>query len=239
MMKKVPYIHDVNTHNKRSASVVVPIIMKLVQPESVIDIGCGLGSWLAIFENHGVRNILGIDGDWVDKSKLNIDIVKFKEHDLTSPLKINQKYDLAICLEVAEHLPERAAGILVESLVRSGKSILFSAAIPNQGGQNHLNEQWHYYWVSKFEKYGFYAHDVIRPLIWENEQVEWWYRQNCFLFTTQQNESSNFINALHPKLLEDKIQHIQNIRDGKMGVKQSYKIFMNAIKNFIKRWIQH
>lgn len=235
MKKKSPYIHDTNIHNGESAKEIVPILMELFKPKSVIDLGCGLGDWLYIFKKCGVEEILGVDGDWVNRSNSYINKNHFQEANLTEFFQLNRKFDLAMSLEVAEHLPESAADNFVKTLVSLSDKIVFSAAVPGQGGQNHINEQWHDYWISKFEEHGFYCHDIIRPLIWENKNVDWWYKQNCFLFLPIKSKQLPFINIIHPNLLEDKMYHIQNIYDGKMGIKRSFQIFINAVINVIKR----
>jgi hypothetical protein len=89
---------------------------------------------------------------------------------------------LAISLEVAEHLPENAADDFVASLVRLAPIVLFSAAAPYQGGQNHVNEQWPGYWAERFAARNYLPVDCIRRRVWENPEVEWWYAQNTFLY---------------------------------------------------------
>src|SRR5690606_34222821 len=111
--------------------------------------------------------------------------------DLTKKLELNKKYDMAISLEVAEHLPESAADTFVESLTSHASIILFSAAIPQQGGQYHVNEQWPNYWNEKFKKRGFQAFDILRSEFWNNEHVPWWYRQNMVFFVKQGEETFN------------------------------------------------
>ncbi len=179
-MNKSIYIHETNVHNKLSASIVAPIIIDLLQPQSVVDVGCGLGDWLSVFQENGVKKILGIDGNWLNVQKLYVDKKHLLTHDLTLPLTLQNKFDLAICLEVAEHLSVTTADILVNSLVQLSNNIIFSAAVPGQGGQNHINEQWPKYWQEKFQNKGYTFYDAIRPLIWDNENIKPWYRQNIF-----------------------------------------------------------
>ena len=119
---------------------VVPIVLDLIRPGSVVDVGCGLGEWLATFQEHGVSDILGIDGDYVDRDMLYIPQQDFKTIDLNRPFTLNRTFDLAVCLEVAEHLEAEHANDFVESLTRLAPIILFSAAIPLQSGTNHVNE---------------------------------------------------------------------------------------------------
>lgn len=168
----------------QSARLVVPIILEYIRPASVVDVGCGRGSWLRAFTENGVGRIVGIDGDYVDTSKLLIDRKDFRTADLTQPLGLDDEYDLAISLEVAEHLPSSSAPQLVRSLTGLSPVVLFSAAIPGQGGYLHVNEQWPAYWNVLFGERGFTRFDPIRPRIWQNERVEWWYRQNIFLYAS-------------------------------------------------------
>src|SRR5258705_8862260 len=119
-----------------SAEQIVPILLKLIAPRSVVDVGCGAGAWLSIWERHGVSDILGIDGDYVDRSFLQIPQEKFLPADLKQAVRIDRKFDLVVSLEVAEHLPSDCAEQFVDSLTSLGKGVLFSAAVPFQGGFN-------------------------------------------------------------------------------------------------------
>lgn len=131
--------------SKRSAEQIVPILLELIQPQSVIDVGCGTGTWLSVFCEHGIEDIWGVDGDYVQEEALEIPKDRFLSHDLTKPLALDRKFDLAISLEVAEHLPCDSAEAFVDSLTQLAPVILFSAAIPFQGGVGHVNEQWQEY----------------------------------------------------------------------------------------------
>lgn len=166
----------------RSADVVAPLVLEFVRVRSVVDVGCGDGSWLAAFQRLGVQEILGLDGDYVDRDLLQIPPEHFMAVDLTKPVDLGRKFDLAISLEVAEHLPAECAPSFVTSLVAAAPVVLFSAAIPHQGGSNHVNEQWPDYWGSLFGEHSYVAMDYIRPRVWKNEAVERWYSQNTLLF---------------------------------------------------------
>jgi SAM-dependent methyltransferase len=166
----------------RSAREIVPVIMELAKPNSVIDVGCGTGCWLEVFHEHGVTDFLGVDGSYVDRSMLEIPEERFLSFDLSRPLKLDRRFDLVVSLEVAEHLPPESADIFVESLTQLGPVILFSAAIPLQRGTGHLNEQWPEYWVERFECRNFAVADAVRRRIWNNARIEWWYVQNALVF---------------------------------------------------------
>jgi len=168
----------------RSARIVVPILMNVISPNSVVDVGCAWGSWLKAFQENGVPVVRGFDGGWVDVDKLVIDQKNFRRVDLAEPFEIDGRFDLAVCLEVAEHLPDWAGRRLIQALTQAAPLVLFSAAIPGQGGHGHVNEQWPDYWASLFSTYGFRRLDPIRRHVWQNSQIAWWYRQNIFLFAS-------------------------------------------------------
>jgi hypothetical protein len=131
---------------------------------------------------YGVGEIKGFDGPWVAKEYLTIPESDFIEMNFDKGIIPDKKYDLAISLEVAEHLPENSAALFVDTLTRASDFVLFSAAIPFQGGQNHINEQWPHYWNCLFKNRGYIAIDFLRGEIWDNPQISYWYRQNILLF---------------------------------------------------------
>ncbi len=203
--------------SRQSAQEIVPLLVDLIRPKSVVDVGCGLGAWLSVFQEYGVRDILGIDGSLVDKNSLEIPKDKFLALDLETPLRLDRSFDLVLSLEVAEHLSPSCAEAFVESLVRLGPVILFSAAIPfqgkpNQGGTHHLNEQWPDYWAKLFNARGFRTVDFLREKFWHNEKIDWWYRQNILIFSRAEYLEKNFslrreaekagslpLSAVHPR----------------------------------------
>jgi len=212
---KSDFYDAVRTTSDPSAKVVVPLIMQLVQPKTVADVGCGSGAWLNHFQKLGCK-ILGFDGPWVEESQLLISKDDFIRVNLESGIEWNETFDLVISLEVAEHLPENAADVFVASLCKMAPVIFFSAAIPGQGGTNHLNEQWQSYWIEKFKERGFECYDAIRPRIWHLNEVAVHYCQNCFIFARMPiNEvllaglknyeiQYSISDVVHPRVLSDK-----------------------------------
>ena len=165
-----------------SAHVVVPLVLSLMSINSVIDVGCGIGPWAAEFLANGVPDVWGVDGDYVPRSQLRIPPERFLTRDLTKPLLLDRTFDLAVCLEVAEHLPASRAAGLVADLTSLAPSVLFSAAIPGPSGTHHINSQYLPYWVELFQRRGYEAIDPIRPQIWGNDSVLWFYQQNTVMF---------------------------------------------------------
>lgn len=162
-----------------SAAVVAPIVHDIVLPSSVIDVGCGEGHWAKAFEMRGA-SVTGVDGEYVESAVIG----KFVATDLAQPLPDNLgRYDLAVSLEVAEHLPEERAAGFIADLCRLSSNVLFSAAIPAQGGVGHVNEQPPSYWVDLFNAQGYTVSGALRWMIWDNPDVENWYCANL-LFAT-------------------------------------------------------
>lgn len=169
------------TGSRMSAEVIVPIVMDMFKPGGVIDIGCGVGTWLSVFEAYGCK-ILGMDGDYVNRNMLHINPDFFIPADLSHKIHTDERFDLAVSLEVAEHLSETRAKSFVKELTNLSPVVLFSAAIPFQGGKNHVNEQWQDYWVKLFREQGYYAFDAIRPKIQDEQNVAVWYKNNMLIY---------------------------------------------------------
>jgi SAM-dependent methyltransferase len=164
----------------RNARLVVPLVMELLSPKSVVDVSCGPCAWLRAFVENGVSIIRGIDGEYVERDKLLID--PFFAGDLTEPINFDCIYDLAVCIEVAEHLPESAAANLIEQLSCAAPAVLLSAALPGQEGVHHVNEQWLSYLRELFAKKGFTMIDALRPRIRDDARIAFYIRQNLVLF---------------------------------------------------------
>ena len=177
-----PFYEWIDESAMTSAEVVAPIVVGMVHPASVVDVGCGTGGWLNHFARHGADVVQGLDSHRVPDDLLKIDPRDFEVADLTQPVALDRTFDLAVCLEVAEHLPESAAESLVDLLCSAAPIVLFSAAIPGQEGEAHINEQWPSYWATRFADRGFDCVDVLRPLLWNDQRVDWYYRQNMMIY---------------------------------------------------------
>jgi hypothetical protein len=168
----------------RSASIVAGHVLDVMPVRSVIDVGCGVGLWLKAFSERGVENVVGVDGDYTDRSRLEIDAACFIGRDLNAPLHelALGRFDLAMSLEVGEHLLPARADSLVDDLCSLSDLVMYGAAIERQGGEQHINEQWQSYWVNKFLSRDYLAYDVLRPAIWSDPAVNYWYKQNTILY---------------------------------------------------------
>lgn len=183
------YFFEVRTPGSTSsARAILPMIFKLLSPKSIVDVGCGAGAWLSVAMEMGTKDLVGIDGATSAKSSLKIPPQCFRTLDLGHPASLGRSFDLAICLEVAEHLPKSSAARLIDFLTELAPAVLFSAAIPGQGGWHHVNEQWPDYWEALFAHRGFCRIDCIRGQVWNREDVEPWYAQNCFLYVSEHSD---------------------------------------------------
>lgn len=175
----------IDNGSRNSARCVARYLLSQLRIESLLDVGAGHGAWAAEWQRAGVNSVVAVDGDYVDRNKLAIASDCFIPHDLERPLDLGRRFDLVQSLEVAEHLSASHSDQFVESLVRHGDVILFSAAVPYQGGEHHVNEQLPEYWRAKFARHGYAPYDGIRPHIAAEKAVMPWYRFNSLLYVNE------------------------------------------------------
>lgn len=205
--------------SRRSAREIIPLVLDLVEVNRVIDVGCGLGTWLSVFAEYGVKDVFGIDGDHIDMGMLEIPKSRFLPLDLKKPFRMDRQFDLVVSLEVAQNLPHECAAGFINCLTSLGPVILFSAAIPYQGGYYHINEQWPDYWSKHFLAKEYVVIDCIRQNVWQNDNVEWWYAQNTLIFAKKEylencpllkmaaeNTNTSQLSIVHPKKYLDAVE---------------------------------
>ncbi|MDA8430851.1 MAG: methyltransferase domain-containing protein [Geobacteraceae bacterium] len=183
-------------------------------PGSVADLGCGRGAWLATCRDLGVKRVVGFDGDWNSPGDMLDPNIEFHSANLEKPLPPTGTFDLAISLEVAEHLQPESSDTFVESLSSLSDAVLFGAAFIGQPGANHINTRPHSFWARKFFDRGYVLFDLFRPLFWNDDRVEPCYRQNTFLYVKPGhnlyltlvdrgyacNRDARFIDCVHPAI---------------------------------------
>ena len=172
----------IDAGSRRSAKAVASLLLGEIRVGSLLDVGSGHGAWAAEWIAAGVTDTVAVDGDYVSRDQLAVPPEQFIAHDLATPLDLKRRFDLVQSLEVAEHLPAGAAATFVNNLVAHGDIILFSAAVPHQGGEHHVNEQPPEYWRRLFAKHGYAAYDFVRPSIAGADGIMPWYRFNTILY---------------------------------------------------------
>lgn len=201
---RIDYNHSQNAHGTAGPLAAFRLIVETPFPKSLLDVGCGVGTWLSSAAQNGIDDFYGIDGVEISPKQLLIPREKFKRVDLQNTVDLGRRFDLVMCLEVAEHLDERSSDILIDTLVRHGDKIIFSAACPGQGGQNHINCQWPSWWQKKFNERGFECNDSVRWAIWNETAIESWYRQNMFTATRNPKIAGNeprIRSVIHPEIV--------------------------------------
>ena len=236
------YYRNRNAATHHSAQTILSMVLEWFPTiHSVADFGCGVGAWLAASKEKGIQEIQGVDGKWVNQDLLVIPRECFMIADLNAPISLPRRFDLAISLEVAEHLPEQCAKGFVDSLVKASDLVLFSAAIPQQGGRNHYNEQWPDYWASFIRDKDYEVLDVIRPKIWNDKNIPYWYRQNILLYakkdflTDEQRKKIRLVGAagdlplplVHPELYTNK--NAETLKEGWTHFRRSMRASIRRI----------
>lgn len=243
MQPAAKFVHAETRNQSKAPYAIAPLVLQFITPASVVDIGCGTGNFLKAFKTFGVNKVLGVDGSWADKKLVaaNLDKGEFIEADLEhfDHKLLGNKFDLALCLEVAEHLAPAAADGLVKNLTQLSNTILFSAAIPGQGGYKHINEQWATYWQAKFAQHDFYFWDIMRPQIANHPDVPFWFQQNLFLVAHKDHppqfdaNSFNFqscANYVHPDVYLKQVKRLHDLKSGNYSIKGYVKLLAKAVR---------
>jgi cyclopropane fatty-acyl-phospholipid synthase-like methyltransferase len=224
----IEYLHAANTHTLSGPQAALSVLFERGKISSLLDVGCGTGTWMRAALDFGIPDVYGVDGVQVPPEQLHVPVEKIRYQDLTRSWNLNRQFDAVICLEVAEHLDGASAGVLIDALVRHGDHIYFSAGCPGQPGQNHVNCRWPEYWQRLFNEHGYVCDDHLRWRMWDNSQIEPWYRQNLFLAhrdPKMAGQESRIKSVVHPGIWEPTINQmaaatfekcLRDIEDGRM-----------------------
>lgn len=194
----------ISSGSRASANVIVPLVLSAAQVDSVLDVGAGNGSWLAAWLAAGIDDALAVDGDYVDTASLAIPSEKFRAADLSRSLDLGRRFGLVQSLEVAEHIAEGASDTFVDNLTRHGDIVMFSAAVPNQGGEFHVNEQPPEYWRAKFAARGYACFDWLRPRLAGRSDVKPWYRFNTLVYANAAGRERLSADVLASRIADDR-----------------------------------
>jgi hypothetical protein len=225
-LRTIPNRYDVTFYeyqeagSLRSAREMLRILAALYRFRSVVDLGAGVGTWLKAAREHGAEDLVGVEGDWVRGNGSRFTDASYLYVDLNVPLSLDRRFDLAMSLEVAEHLsPDRSHG-LVADICRVSDVVMFGAAMPRQSGSAHINGRPHSFWIGLFEEQGFACLDLFRPKVWYNSSVEPWYAQNTFLFVADTAGDrfasvppASLVNVYHPLMVNGLVRE-----DARAGV---------------------
>ena len=192
---------------------------------------------MSVLKTKGIEDIQGVEGAWLTRDCLQIPQELLITHDLKNPIDLGRKFDLAISLEVVEHLPESSAKDFIASLVNLSDHVLFSAAIPHQGGVGHVNLQWIDYWDSLFREHGYIGVDIVRRRIWDDKNIPTWYKQNTVLFVKENRFSElklkpedydfNPVSLVHPEAYLKKLSKSTSVT-----VRGSWGLFHKALRKW-------
>ena len=248
------YGRNARWHWREGPKAVNPHLFAGHQPTSLLDVGCGPGIWLKAALDYGVSDVVGLDGIELPNDQFVAPRNCFRLQDLTAPWNLGRSFDVAVCLEVAEHVQAEHGETLIESLTRHSDQIFFSAACPNQLGQHHVNCQWPVYWQELFNRYGFACSDGIRWKIWNLSSVEPWYRQNSFMAMKDPKGAGReprLDAVVHPEMLahldtsQIRSEVLRQIEGGNMVTSwylragcRAFKIKLGRIPGSVKRLVR-
>jgi hypothetical protein len=225
------------------AELVLPLLFDRIHITSMVDVGCGTGTWLRAARRLGASRLLGIENPWAGRHQVDDSQIEIRWHNLEERLDISETFDLCVCLEVAEHLSPSRGETFVDDLCHTSKRILFGAAVPGQRGRHHVNERWQSFWTSLFKARAYVAMDAIRPSIWSVDDIPYWYRQNTLIYVHESQyladlaelqpltNQSPILDVVHPDLLTQVLE----CPDVKTAVRTGLKVPGALIRAFKRR----
>lgn len=232
----IDYDHARNLHGVSGPRAALPIVLRHTGMRSLLDVGCGTGTWLAAALELGVSEVMGLDGVSVSPQKLLFPSEHFVVQDLEQPWRLGRRFDAVFCLEVAEHLAPSGAESLIKTLAVHADTIVFSAACPRQPGQHHVNCRWPDYWQGLFNAHGLTCCDAIRWEMWDDCRIEPWYRQNMFIGRRNAGGAGSeprLKPVVHPGILDHMVAHAQSLTS--RGIERGGRDFLWYLKSAFRR----
>jgi SAM-dependent methyltransferase len=245
----IAYDHLLNTHTLEGARAALSRLFPNEMPTSILDVGCGPGTWLRAAMERGVGEFMGVDGLDIPPEELLFPPDKFLRVNLSARLDLGCRFAVAFCFEVGEHLEADGAKQLIRSLTQHTDTVFFSAACPGQPGQHHVNCQWPDYWQALFNSSGFECEDSPRWAIWNDSRIEIWYRQNMFVARRSRSAGKELRirPVIHPEMLPSMnfsaeqdyfASHVHQIENGRMPVSWYFKTLISASIGKFRRHLQ-
>lgn len=197
------FYNYISAGSRMSARTLIPLMRSVLPVDSLLDVGAGQGAWAAEWRDAGVPDVVAVDGTYVNQDALLIPRASFVAHDLSKPLDLSRRFDLVQSLEVAEHIDAKDADTFVDTLAAHGDVVMFSAAVPHQGGEHHVNEQLPEYWRRKFAARGYDAFDWLRPKLRDDKRVMPWYKFNSILYANAEGQEKLATQVLAHRVPDD------------------------------------
>ena len=169
------YFDTVLLRGRKDAEAFAGALIDQYEPSYVVDLGCGVGRFIQPLHASGV-DVYGVDGSAYAVSNPLDEDLSLDRHDLTEPLRLDREADVALCIEVLEHLPAESARTAIESIRDAAPVAIVTAAQPGQGGDYHVNERPREYWIDEFEAVGMTYDDgdvEFLRLHTEAAELEW------------------------------------------------------------------
>lgn len=177
------YLKTLREDRQRSYKLLAKLIQEEFQPASIVDFGCGAGWVLHYCKLNGIGDIVGCEPNKNVKSVASESISSnILQMSLTDDLDLGRQFDLAVSLEVAEHIPFEYSSQVIQNICRHSKNVLFSAAYPGQGGVGHVNEQKFEFWERIFNSLGFALDKTATKRVLNALKIgkaNKWYCKNC------------------------------------------------------------
>ncbi len=168
----------------------IPLLRRTFQLNSLIDVGCGTGHYLHACRQSGISDVFGMEGSPFAFKHLLVPDHLVVRHDLRKPFQFDRRWDLALSLEVAEHIDDVDTDNYVRILCNASDVVVITAAPLGQGGTRHVNEHSRSWWTEKFSGAG-YRYDAaatdkmilgIREAKAQQKFVASWFEPNIMVF---------------------------------------------------------